>query len=313
MNPVALNLAGLNPASHQLPAVYLLLLPLSLALFLVGLALLLRIVRGRQSQEEERDWSIPALDGGQRDSLFGRWDVRCKLLTLLIYAFMVASLQQLGYALLALLLSALAVLLARTPLARVLKRLLAISGFMVMFLVVMPFSAPAHPGDVVLVFGGLERLPFNLRGLALAATLFAKGVAIALLSEPLLGSAPLPVTLQGLSQLGAPQMCGQLVMLSHRYIHVFSDEARRMATGMQVRGFRKRTSLSTLRALANFLGMLLVRSFERTERVVDAMRARGYRGHFPAATELQVRATDLLLSGLWLLLGIGLVVADRWG
>jgi cobalt/nickel transport system permease protein len=59
--------------------------------------------------------------------------------------------------------------------------------------------------------------------------------------------------------------------------------------------------------------MLLVRSFERTERVLDAMHARGHQGHFPEAAELKVRMSDLLLSGFWLLLGLGLLLADRWG
>jgi cobalt/nickel transport system permease protein len=303
----------MNPVIYQLPAGYLLLLPLSFILFFGSLTLLRRCVHRRQRQNEEPDWSIPSLNADQRSSLFSRWDVRCKLVTLLLYAFLVAALQQLTSALLALLISVLALLLARTPLDRALLRLLAISGFMAMFLVVMPFSAPPHPGDRLLLFGSLEGLPFNLRGLELAATLFAKGIAIALLSEPLLGSTPLPVTLQGLSGLGVPAMGSQLVMLSHRYIHVFSSEARRMTTGMQVRGLRKRTNLVTLRALANFLGMLLVRSFERTERVMDAMHARGYQGRFPQAAELRLRPTDLLLSGLWLVLGVALLIGDRWG
>ena len=296
-----------------MPTGYLLLLPLPFILLCGTLALLRRFVRRRQGQDKEPDWSIPTLSAEQHGSLFNRWDVRSKLVTLLLYAFLIAGLQQLRYALLALLISLLALLLARTRLDRALLRLLAISGFMGMFLVVMPFSAPPHPGDTLLLFRGLEGLPFNLRGLELAATLFAKGVAIALLSELLLSSAPLPVTLQGLSGLGVPAIGSQLLLLCHRYIHVFSSEAGRMATGMQVRGLRKRTNLVTLRALANFLGMLLVRSFERTERVMDAMQARGYRGRFPPATELRLRPTDLLLSGLWLLLGVLLLLGDRWG
>jgi cobalt/nickel transport system permease protein len=303
----------MTPAIYQFPASYLLLLPLPFALFFGALGLLRGFVRRRQARQGERDWSIPPLDAEGQHSLFGRWDVRCKLLSLLLYAFLIAALQQLSFALVALLMSVLALFVARTPLDRALNRFLALGGFMGMFLVVMPFSVPSHPGDTLLVFSGLESFPFNLRGLELAATLFAKGVAIALLSEPLLGTSPLPVTLQGLSGLGVPDMGGQLVMLSHRYIHVFSAEARRMATGMQVRGFRKRTSLPTLRAVSSFLGMLLVRSFERTERVLDAMHARGYQGHFPEAAELKVRMSDLLLSGFWLLLGLGLLLADRWG
>ena len=95
-----------------------------------------------------------------------------------------------------------------------------------------------------------------MRGLVLAATIASKAVAITLLMEPLLSTAPLPVTLYGLSRLGAPDMIGQMVLLSHRYLHVFRHEALRMSSGMRVRGFRRRTDLSTLRAVANFIGML---------------------------------------------------------
>lgn len=84
-----------------------------------------------------------------------------------------------------------------------------------------------------------------------------------------------------------------------------------MAAGMRVRGFRKQTDLATLRAVANFLGMLLVRSFERTERVFDAMRARGYRGRFPAPAEPRMQARDLVLAAVWLAVGAALVVYDR--
>lgn len=297
--------------THHLPTGYLLFLLVPFGLLFIALATLHSFVQNRQNSREERDWSIPDLDDRVDTSLFHGWDVRCKLVTLFLYAFLVASLQNLSLALVAVGISLIALLLARTPLTRVLLRLLAISGFLGMFLVVMPFSAPAHDGDTILIFAGLKSLEFNLRGLLLAATIAAKGIAIALLAEPMLGTAPLPVSLHGLSRLGVPDMAGQMVLLSHRYLHVFSSEAQRMATGMQVRGFRKRTSLATLRAVANFLGMLFVRSFERTERVFDAMRARGWRGHFPETTPRDLRATDLLWSSVWLLSGIVLVVLDR--
>jgi cobalt/nickel transport system permease protein len=108
-------------------------------------------------------------------------------------------------------------------------------------------------------------------------------------------------------------MVGQMVLLSHRYLHVFRHEAERMAAGMRVRGFRKRTDLETLRAVANFLGMLFVRSFERTERVFDAMRARGYRGRFPPPAKLRMQKADIALAFAWLAIGAALVAYDRLG
>lgn len=281
------------------------------AVLATGVVWLRRIIHSRSAAEEDRDWSVPPLADTAGDSLFHRWDVRCKIVTILVYSFVIASLKHLTPALAAIGISLLILVIARASFSRVVLRLLAITGFVSMFLVIMPFSAPVHNGDTVLVFNGMERLGFNLRGLRLAATIAAKAVAIALLMEPLLSTAPLPVTLHGLSRLGAPEIIGQMVLLSYRYLHVFRHEARRMVSGMRVRGFRRRTNLAALRAVGNFIGMLFVRSFERTERVFDAMRARGYRGRFPEPVELRLRTRDLLVSSIWLALGAALIVYDR--
>jgi len=296
----------------QIPFWQLLMFTLILAAVMMGgIVWLRRIVHSRSVSEEDRDWSVPPLTDTAGSSLFHLWEVRCKIITILVYSFVVASLKHLSPALAAIGISFLILVTARVSFAKVILRLLAITGFVSMFLVVMPFSVPVHNNDTVLVFKGMEWLGFNLRGLRLAATIAAKAVAIALLMEPLLSTAPLPVTLHGLSRLGAPEMIGQMVLLSNRYLHVFRHEARRMSSGMRVRGFRKRTDLTTLRAVGNFIGMLFVRSFERTERVFDAMRARGYRGQFPEPAERRLSARDLLLTACWLVIGLVLIMYDR--
>lgn len=301
-----------NVIDIRMPFWQLLLLVLIILAVIAIMALWLRrVVHKQSSSGDERDWSVPPLPDGSGISLLHRWDVRCKIVTILIYSFVIASLSHLAPALAAIGISLTILLITRASFSKVLLRLLALSGFVTMFLVIMPFSVPVHNGDTVLVFNGMDWFGFNLRGLRLAATIAAKAVAIALLMEPLLSTAPLPVTLHGLSRLGVPEIVGQMVLLSYRYLHVFSHEARRMASGMQVRGFRKRTDLKTLRAVGNFIGMLFVRSFERTERVFDAMKARGYRGRFPEPAELRLKTRDMLLALGWLAVGVALVVFDR--
>jgi cobalt/nickel transport system permease protein len=291
----------------QLPVVVI----LPLAAWIAVVAWLRRLTRARSARKEEPDWSVPPLETSEDNSPLHLWDVRCKIVTILAYSFLITALRQPVPALIAIALSSLVLVVAKVSFFRVLLRLLAIAGFVTMFLVVMPFTVPVHSGDTVLVFGGLGWLGFSLRGLRLAATIAAKAVAITLLMEPLLSTAPLPVTLQGLARLWVPEMVAQMVLLSYRYLNVFRHEARRMAGGMRVRGFRKRTDMGTLKATANFLGMLFVRSYERTERVFEAMRARGYKGRFPEPAELRLHARDLLLAGVWLSVGVALVCCDR--
>lgn len=273
------------------------------------------VVRG-PDKSQPRDWSVPTIDAAaEGDSPFHQWDVRFKLVALLGFAFLVVATRSPWSALVAMLLAFAAVLWARLPLSRSLRRLLAMSGFLSMFLLLMPLTAAIRPGDPVLVFSGLEFLSFNLRGLQLAVAISGKACAVALLMEPLLATASLPRTVEGLTRLGVPEKVGQMILLAHRYIFVFLEEARRMAVGMQVRGFRRRSNIETLRVMGNFLGMLFVRSFERTHRVYDAMQARGYQGRFPAPAYFAVRLSDWLLASLWLLLGLALLVCDRcwWG
>jgi cobalt/nickel transport system permease protein len=271
-----------------------------------------RRARTRTVPENDPDWSIPPVaEGfGQGISVIHRWDVRCKIVTLLAYSFAVASLRHLSLAAAALGLSLVVLLISKVSFHKVMLRVVALTGFLGMLLVVMPLTVPVHPGDTLVVFGSMDWLVVNLRGVVLAATIAAKAMAIALLMEPLLSTAPLPVTLYGLSRLGVPDMAGQMVLLSYRYLHVFTHEARRMTAGMQARGFAKKTDMDTLRALANFLGMLFVRSFERTERVFDAMQARGYNGRFPSPCDLRIQWQDILKTGIWVAAGAALVFFD---
>lgn len=287
---------------------------LLMGLWWLALRAVKRLLNGAQKGQPQRDWSVPVVDAdAEGNSPFHRWDVRFKLVGLLGFSFLVVATRSPWSALLALLCSVAAVFLSRLPFSRSLSRLLAIGGFLSMFLLILPLTAVPHPGDKLLVFSGLDWLSFNLRGLLLALAVTGKACAVALLMEPLLATASLARTIEGLTRLGVPEKVGQMILLAHRYIFVFIEEAQRMMIGMQVRGFRRRTDIETLRVLGNFLGMLFVRSFERTHRVYAAMQARGYQGRFPAPFYFKVTAADWLHTSVWLLLGVTLLLCDRLG
>jgi cobalt/nickel transport system permease protein len=66
-----------------------------------------------------------------------------------------------------------------------------------------------------------------------------------------------------------------------RYLEVVAGELARMRTAMTARGYDPRW-LSQARPIAASAGTLFVRSYERGERVYDAMLSRGYNGVMPA-------------------------------
>ena len=258
------------------------------------------------------DWSVPTIDAyADRSSFFHQWDPRIKIVSLFLYCFMVVSLQSLCWSAVAFVISLLAVAACNIPFARAGKRLLAMAGFLSMFLLVVPFTSPLHSSETLIYFPGLMGFPFHVAGFFLALTIVSKACAIALMMEPLLGTAPLAVTLQSLSRLGLPDSVGQMVLLSHRYIFVFLQEITRMYRGMRVRGFVPGTNQATMNAMGNFFGMLFVRSFDRTQRVYDAMLSRGYTGQFPSFIHFETTEKDWAKGGLWIMMGLILLLIDR--
>lgn len=296
-------------------------LPLSIFMILMGIIgsiafisfrLLRKSMREEAPDEIEQETEIPTIDAAaDRPSTFHDWDPRIKILALLAYIFCVSSIQHISIAAAALVLSIMSLPVAHVPLLQPARRLAAMAGFLTMLALILPLTAVAKPEDNFVVFEHLEFLRFNLRGLLLALLIALKATAIALMMDPLLGTSPLSTTIQALRSLGIPSSLCTMLLLTHRYIFVFHQEARRMACGMRVRGFYKGTNLNTLRTLGNYIGMLLVHSFERTQRVYEAMLSRGFNGILPSDCLGRPGYGDWVKGAFWIATGLLLLTADR--
>lgn len=272
--------------------------------------------RWRSTSSNDRDtsppdWSTaPETTAEKKQSFFHTWDPRLKITTLFTFCFVVASLDTLGTCLTALLISTLAVFCSHTPWIRVQKRLVALSGFLAMFLVIMPFTSPAVEGETILLFPLLSGLPFHMYGLLTAVLICLKACSVALLMEPMFGTSSLTVSLQALQQIGVPSPIIQMLLLTHRFIYLFQQEAHRMHRSMKLRGFSPKTNIATMRITGNFLGMLFIRSYERTQHVYEAMLSRGYNGVFPMYTQHTISVKDIAITTAWLIIGLALLFFD---
>ncbi|MBF0507313.1 MAG: cobalt ECF transporter T component CbiQ [Deltaproteobacteria bacterium] len=284
----------------------------------ISLILLFWLVRkcpvdgNRAKADEEKNWGIPAIDSlASISSPFHNWDPRIRIVSLIIFIFCLASLTRISLVCFSLFLAVLAASVARVSLKRTLGRLRAMSAFLGLLLLVMPLTVPDKNGDIIYVFIHLDFFKFNQRGILLALAIILKAFSIALMTEPLLATSKLSVTIQALARLKVPRMACQMILLAHRYIFVFQSESVRMLTGMKARGFQGRTDIETLRSIGNFLGMLLVRSFARTQKVYDAMLARGYTGKLPVEVEFNAQPWDWAKGAFWIISGLGLLLLDK--
>lgn len=165
-------------------------------------------------------------------------------------------------------------MLARVPAGRTLRRLAALNLFMVMVVAVVPLGVPGEP---LAALGGLA---WSREGVARAGRIALQANAVMLAAFALLATLDpvrLGVALRG---LGAPRRMVVLFFLLVRYIEVIHQEYHRLSDALALRGFRPRADRHTLRTFGYLVGQLLLRSLERADRILAAMRCRGFDGRF---------------------------------
>lgn len=114
-------------------------------------------------------------------------------------------------------------------------------------------------------------------GWHLMTAILAKGLLSFTVVLILVNTTPFDRLLSAAGKLGVPQILVATASFMYRYQFVFLDELSRMRRARQARTFRESWLSDTLGA-ARLIGPLLVRAFERAERVHHAMLARGFDG-----------------------------------
>lgn len=202
------------------------------------------------------------------------------------FAVVTVALDRLPLLLLALALAVALAMLARLPAAATLRRIAGLDAFMFAILAFLPFTVAGTP---LFQIGGMSASAEGLRQ-AIAIALTANAVVLAVLA--LIGTLE-PVRLgHALAVLRVPEKVIHLLLFTVRYIAVLHREYQRMVLAMRARGFRPRGNLHTWKTLGWLFGMLLVRSFERSERIHAAMKCRGFSGRLFLVHEALISPRD---------------------
>ena len=236
-------------------------------------------------------------------------DPRVRILATVAFAIVVVTLHDLAVLGIAVACAAVAALAARLPLAPTLRRAAAMDGFIVVMLVMLPFTVAGAP---FLMIGPLTA---SWEGLWQAIAIGLKANAIMLLLLALVGTMPPAVLGHTLRRLGVPAVLIHLLFFTIRYVEVLHREYQRMRLAMKARAFRPRSDLHTWRSLGYLIGMLLVRSLERAERILAAMKCRGFDGgadgRLHGADGRPLRASDGAFAAAWMVVLAALVMLDR--
>lgn len=192
--------------------------------------------------------------------------------------------------------------------------------------IALPFLLSALPLIFRLPGQPLASLPFGDSALVICDRGLIRFSSIALrswlsvqMAILLTASTPFPDLLNGLRNLGLPQLFVSLIGLMYRYMSVISDEAHRLMRAREARSARMlgRVGGGSLwwraRVAGNLVGQLFLRSYERSERVYQAMLARGYTGQPLNLARTQLHSRDWLAIALSLMLLVLVQLAAALG
>jgi len=238
-------------------------------------------------------------------SFVHRLDPRIKLLSAVLFSVVVAAADRVGVLTAALAGAVLLVAAARLHLRRVAVRLAIVNTFVLFLWFFLPFS---QPGRAVLTLGPLT---MSREGLLLALAITIKSNAIILAVIALLATCTVFTLVHALRHLRVPDKLVHLFFFTFRYLQVIHGEYLRLRAAMRVRCFRPRTDMHTYRSLAYLAGMLIVRSFDRSERVFQAMLCRGYDGRFWILDHFDMRGPDRAFMAVMTVF-VGLLAVGQW-
>jgi cobalt/nickel transport system permease protein len=237
-------------------------------------------------------------------SPLGRIDPRWKIAGLVLAAVAVSLLRTWPPVMMAFAGAVFLVFLGRIPRDWYLKRIGSLAFVLTFFVIWLPFSEDAGPSWEI------GPLLLSQRGVLAALVVLVKALTILTLMLTLWATAPVDANLKAAYALRVPGLIVQLIMLTYRYLFLFWEEFCRLRNAVRVRGFRSRANLHTYKTVGHVAGTLLVRSYERAERVSQAMLCRGFDGRYRSLATFRTCGRDVVAFLIITLSAAGLVCWD---
>jgi cobalt/nickel transport system permease protein len=224
------------------------------------------------------------------DSWVHKLDPRVKILITLIFSIVVALNNHVSMVTISLILPVSLIICARLDFRPLLVRLGIVNGFILFLWLFLPFTTP---GEIIYTLGPLT---VQREGIHQALLITVKSNSIVLMAIAMLGTSTIFTLVHALSHLYVPDKLVHLFFFCFRYIHVIREEYFRLSNAMKIRGFRPRTNMHTYRSYSYLVGMLLVRSFDRSARILQAMKCRGFRSRFYILHHYEMKSHDYAVA-----------------
>lgn len=236
------------------------------------------------------------------NSIIHGLDPRVKIIVVTLFSVVVATSSRFLALLPALAISLFLLTMAKLPIKKVFYRLLLVNGLILFLWLVLPFTYNGHKLFTIGPFIATKE------GILLAGQITVKSNSILLSMIALLSTTQIFSLGHAMGQLHFPDKITHLFLFTFRYIHVIYQEYHRLINAMKMRGFVPRTNMHTYKSYAYLVGMLLVKSYDRAERIHKAMLCRGFNKKYHSLTRFSLKMGDIFCLSLMLAVISGLAV-----
>ncbi|MDX2214724.1 MAG: cobalt ECF transporter T component CbiQ [Oculatellaceae cyanobacterium bins.114] len=193
---------------------------------------------------------------------------------------------------------AIALLISRITLSVLVRRVAVEFLFLIVILVGTVFR---QGGTVVWQWGWLQ---ITSGGLIVLGSVTLKAFLSLVMLNLLVLTTSIPALLQALTALRTPPLLVAIMASMYRYIGVLAEEfsaMRRAAASRNLTGSQHWQRL----VVGNTIGALFIRTYERGDRIHQAMLARGYTGLVPLIDAApQIRRIDIIALTVTLILAL---------
>jgi len=225
------------------------------------------------------------------DTAIHRLDPRAKVLATIVFVVMVVSFGKYEVTALVPFIIFPVVMVARgnLPISYIVKKIALLCPFALivgMFNPIFDREVLLHLGPLAVTGGWISFASIIMR------SILTVGAAIVLV-----GVTGFPGVCLALERIGMPRVFAVQLLFLYRYIFVLTDEGSRMERARKLRSFgQKKMDMKTFGPL---VGHLLLRTWQRAERIHMAMLARGFTGEFHTRKTTNFGGREMLFLFGW--------------
>ena len=235
-------------------------------------------------------------------SLIHTLDPRVKIIVILLFSVIVAVTDKTISLIAALLFSIMIIMIAKLKAKEILSRLLVVNSFIFLLWIMLPFT---FGGEKIYTLGSMG---ISQEGIKYAFLISIKSNSIVLAGIALLSTTSVYNIIHALHHLYLPDKLTQLFFFTYRYLHTIYSEYVSLNNALKIRGFKPGTNFHTYKTYAYLVGMLLVRSYDRSNRVYNAMLCRGFKGKFWTLNHFNFKKADFVAGTMMITCVLGLVL-----